>query len=89
MSQTFDAIYEHGILRPLSPIVLNEHDVVSVTILGPQRDQAADAESEQLARRQREAILRFVEEMKSMPDNSPKDGLTNRDHDQILYGPQS
>jgi hypothetical protein len=29
----------------------------------------------------------FLKEVESLPDDSPNDGLTNRDHDQILYGP--
>jgi len=34
MSTTVDAIYEHGILRPVSdvPVMLKEHDRVRITI---------------------------------------------------------
>lgn len=32
MRETIEAIYEHGVLRPLSPLVLPERERVSVTI---------------------------------------------------------
>jgi predicted DNA-binding antitoxin AbrB/MazE fold protein len=32
MAQQFDAIYEHGMLRPLEPLVLSEHQRVRLTI---------------------------------------------------------
>jgi predicted DNA-binding antitoxin AbrB/MazE fold protein len=35
MTQYFDAVFEDGRLRPLSPIDLREHDVVRVSIEGP------------------------------------------------------
>ena len=89
MDQSIQAIYEHGVFKPLSPIELNEREVVSITIGPPAKTSPPKTEDRNLADRQREALLRFVEEVKSMPNNNPMDGLTNRDHDQILYGPKS
>ena len=88
MDQSIQAIYEHGVFRPLSPVVLNEQEVVSITIGPPAEAAPPMTEDSELAERQREALLRFIEKMKSLPDRSPKDGLSNRDHDQILYGPK-
>ena len=38
------------------------------------------------AGRQRENLKRLCEELEAMPAATPADGLTNRDHDRILYG---
>jgi len=35
MSETFTAIYEQGVLRPLAPILLPEHARVQVRIVSP------------------------------------------------------
>jgi predicted DNA-binding antitoxin AbrB/MazE fold protein len=32
MSITFDAIYENGVLKPIEPLALKEHEKVRVTI---------------------------------------------------------
>ena len=32
MSTTFDAVYEDGVLKPLAPLPLNEHEKVRVTL---------------------------------------------------------
>ncbi len=37
------------------------------------------------ARRQREALARLCEKTDAMAVATPDDGLTNRDHDRILY----
>jgi predicted DNA-binding antitoxin AbrB/MazE fold protein len=39
MSQTFTAIYEYGVLRPLIPLSLPDHTLLELTI---QSDAAAD-----------------------------------------------
>ena len=88
MDQSIQAVYEHGVFKPLGPVALNEHEVVSITIGLPAETARQISEDSESADRQREVLLRFIEEMKSMPDNNPKDGLSNRDHDQILYGPK-
>lgn len=33
MAQQFNAIYENGVLRPLSPVTLHERECVSVTVV--------------------------------------------------------
>lgn len=81
MSHEFQAIYEKGVLRPLVPIVLREREIVSVSITA-RADALEPASSEQ----QREALLGFIAQMESLPESPTDDGLTNRDHDQILYG---
>ena len=86
MDQSIQAVYEHGVLRPLGPVSLNEDEVVSVVIKRPDDEQAVNWSGEQQSLRQREILLRFVAKMESYPDNVPQDGLTNRDHDRLIYG---
>jgi predicted DNA-binding antitoxin AbrB/MazE fold protein len=88
MGQCFQAIYEHGVLRPLEPLALRETEVVSLAIQGRESEAqvAPSPEEERLALSQRELLLKFVAKMESLPDNTPQDGLSNRDHDQLIYG---
>jgi predicted DNA-binding antitoxin AbrB/MazE fold protein len=86
MDQSIQAIFEHGVLRPLGPLNLNEDEIVSVIIARPTESDSVSPSAQQEAERQRDVILRFVDKMKSYPDNCPQDGLTNRDHDRLIYG---
>ncbi len=87
MSRIFQAIYEHGLLRPLEPIELADQAVVSLAFVGPETPGTAPAANEEeVIQRQQASLMRFIEKMESLPDSSPADGLTNRDHDQIIYG---
>jgi predicted DNA-binding antitoxin AbrB/MazE fold protein len=76
-----DAIYEGGILRPLVPLNLNEKEVVSLHI-STTEEVSAQTEAE----KQRDILSAFVAKMESLPDRTPQDGLSNRDHDKIIYG---
>jgi|SoiMethySBSTD1v2_1073268.scaffolds.fasta_scaffold79249_6 predicted DNA-binding antitoxin AbrB/MazE fold protein len=86
MDQPFQAIYEHGILRPLSPLNLNEDEVVSLIITGSPNYHLTEPSANIEAERQREVITQFVAKMESLTDNTPQDGMTNRDHDRLIYG---
>jgi predicted transcriptional regulator len=44
------------------------------------------AEREERVRRQRENLRQTMRELAALPPSPLEDGLTNRDHDQILYG---
>ena len=87
MSQEFQAIYEHGVLRPLTPLDLPESAEVTVAV----RDGNGDAKGnlaptpDELARQQ-EALNAIFAEVDRLPKTPRNDGLSNRDHDQILYG---
>ena len=88
MDHCFQAIYEHGVLRPLEPIQLQESEVVSLVIRASQNQpNGTPSVDEELGRGQRDLILAFVSKMESLPQNSPQDGLSNRDHDRLIYGP--
>jgi predicted DNA-binding antitoxin AbrB/MazE fold protein len=76
-----DAIYEDGNLRPLVPLNLNEREVVSLSITTVSNGSPASE-----AAQQREILSAFVAKMESLPDDAPHDGLSNRDHDKLIYG---
>ena len=82
MSHTIPAVFNAGTFRPLEPVELAEDTQVEVQV--PVVPQLAELSPEELARRQA-AIMAFLDRMELLPDNSPQDGLTNRDHDRIIY----
>lgn len=45
MNQQFDAIFENGILRPLTPLDLTEHEIVRVSIEGNPRESSSPKQS--------------------------------------------
>ncbi len=77
-----DAIYEGGVLRPLVPLNLQEQEVVSLAISTASVEQPLLSEVEH----QRRVLAAFVAKMESLPDDTPTDGFSNRDHDQLIYG---
>jgi len=59
MIETFEAIYEDGVLRPLAPVQIPEHATVRVTVQSEQRHsvtECAGTISEQDAKEMRSAI---------------------------------
>ncbi len=88
MNHTFQAIYEHGLLRPLEPIDLSEQEVVSLTVTTREKPSLAETEEDEAAiRRQQEFFESFLEKAAAMQADMPSDGLSNRDHNKIIYGP--
>jgi predicted DNA-binding antitoxin AbrB/MazE fold protein len=77
-----EAIYEGGLLRPLVPLDLKEHEVVSLSISTAVEKSAQDDES----LRQRRVLLAHIAKVESRPDDAPQDGFSNRDHDRLIYG---
>jgi predicted DNA-binding antitoxin AbrB/MazE fold protein len=84
MFQHVYAIYEDGVLKPLTPLNLAEHQRVSISI-SPETDERSN--EVEIVARQRKAMEDLDVEMAGLPDNSPNDGFTAADHDRILYGP--
>jgi predicted DNA-binding antitoxin AbrB/MazE fold protein len=82
MSQEFDAIYENGVLRPLKPVEFREHEVVTVCVTSG----VSETSPQETAAKQREILSAFANKMEALIDEPINDGLTNRDHDRILYG---
>lgn len=75
-----DAIYEGGVLRPLVPLSLKEQEVVSLTICTPAAEDVVEAT------RQRAVLMAYVAKVESRQEVPPSDGLSNRDHDFLIYG---
>jgi predicted DNA-binding antitoxin AbrB/MazE fold protein len=80
MSQLIHAIYEDGVLKPLDPLNLAEHQRVGLSI-----GTSPTSETDLLAS-QRKAIEELDAEIDGLPDNSPNDGFSAANHDRILYG---
>lgn len=82
MSHTIPAIFSAGTFRPLEPVELAEGTQVEVQV--PVAAPLAELSPEELARQQA-AIIEFLDRMEALPDESPDDGFSGRDHDKILY----
>jgi predicted DNA-binding antitoxin AbrB/MazE fold protein len=54
--QTFDAVYENGVLRPLIPIALSNSQHVQVTIAGLDTDVAAYFDADEWEASKRDTI---------------------------------
>lgn len=77
-----DAIYEAGVLRPLTPLELEEHQMVSLVVSTTSERALPEAK----AARQRDILMNYVAKVESRPDETPQDGYSNRDHDRLIYG---
>jgi predicted DNA-binding antitoxin AbrB/MazE fold protein len=84
MHEPITAIYEHGVLKPLHPVDLKEHAVVSLAIVGNAESTANELTD--ALRRQRTALATMLEETAALPLEGVQDQLSNRDHDLVLYG---
>jgi predicted DNA-binding antitoxin AbrB/MazE fold protein len=86
MSQDFHAIYENGVLRPITPLNLPESSVVAgkleeTSIMG-RNGVASDMDLDE----QQRALNHMFAEVDKLPQTPRGDGLSGRDHDRILYG---
>lgn len=77
MQQHIQAVYEAGVLKPLEPLELVEHEVVSLVV------ERADGVARQEAPGD---FVDFVEELSRLPHAPAQDGFSGADHDRILYG---
>jgi predicted DNA-binding antitoxin AbrB/MazE fold protein len=80
MDQNIEAIFENGVLRPLEPVDLKESQRVQLSI------HVEPVAADLMSAEQHESILDLIDAMEKMPQRSPNDGLSNRDHDKMLYG---
>lgn len=87
MSQEFHAIYENGVLRPITPLNLPESAEVEGTV--QQANEAGRRVAELSAadlQRQQSALNAMFGEVDTLPQTPRNDGISGRDHDKILYG---
>lgn len=83
MNVQVDAIYDNGVLRPLTPLLLPDQSRVTVTV-GVNVVAQAESEAEVEARRQ--AINKLFEDIDKLPQPPNHDGWSAKDHDEVLYG---
>ena len=81
MSHTIPAVFDDGVFRPLAPVDLAKGTLVDVRLASP-----SSAVTDEVEEETRQAWCDFLDRMESLPDDSPRDGLSNRDHDRIIYG---
>lgn len=80
MVQSFQAVFENGVLRPLEPLVLPENQPVWVSV-----SSVASGSKEKIAA-QKQAMDQLDAALSHISDRSPDDGLSAADHDAVLYG---
>ena len=73
MTTRIEAIYEHGVLRPLTPLALSEGQKVQVVVAT--QDSAKPR-----------SVSSILAEIAAMPVEGSGDPFTSRDHDRVLYG---
>jgi predicted DNA-binding antitoxin AbrB/MazE fold protein len=81
MSRTIPAIFDAGVFRPLEPVELAQGTQVELQLSLAEPTITSDNDALDT-----NSWLEYVNRMESLPDNSPKDGFSNRDHDRIIYG---
>jgi predicted DNA-binding antitoxin AbrB/MazE fold protein len=81
MSRTIPAIFDAGVFRPLEPVGLADGTQVELQLQLPDGSSGSPS-----GENSKKAWLEYLERMESLPDKSAPDGLSNRDHDRIIYG---
>ena len=74
MTVTCNAVYQDGVLRPLTPTGLEEGDQVELIILSSKRPPSAPAPADILAG------------IAALPMEADDQGFSGQDHDRVLYG---
>lgn len=80
MDQTIPAIFDSGVFRPLQPVDLADGTQVQVQV------KKHDANSDEVDETTHKAWNDYLDRMESLTGKSPQDGLSNRDHDRLIYG---
>ncbi len=74
MTKQIEAIYEHGVLRPLEPIQLPEGARLDVIVITRDKQQVAGQNSAEI-----------LSEIAALPLEGVADQFSGKDHDSILY----
>jgi predicted DNA-binding antitoxin AbrB/MazE fold protein len=74
MTKQIEAVYEHGVLRPLEPIQLPEGTHLDVIVITRDKQQVAAQSS---------AVI--LSEIAALPLEGTADQFSGKDHDSILY----
>lgn len=84
MDHLIPAVFDSGVFRPLEPVELAEGTQVHVQV--PTAAQSRVSSADEADEETKKAWADYLDRMNTIPDRSPQDGLTNRDHDRIIYG---
>ncbi|MGJ3252223.1 MAG: antitoxin family protein [Elainellaceae cyanobacterium] len=76
MQLTIQAIYEEGVLRPTHPIELPDGTQVLIVITTPEPISVSDSAG-------------ILAEIASLPQTSPTQEFSNRNHDEQLYSAEA
>jgi predicted DNA-binding antitoxin AbrB/MazE fold protein len=74
MTTQIEAVYEQGILRPLTPLDLAEGERVEIILLKHAEKPPGQSAAALLA------------ELAALPEEGPGDSFSGADHDAVLYG---
>jgi predicted DNA-binding antitoxin AbrB/MazE fold protein len=83
MKRDLKAIYENGVFRPLEPVECPEHERVTLRLV---KDDEQETQEAVIWENQRGELKVLLQKLAYIPTSGPADGLSNRDHDRILYG---
>jgi predicted DNA-binding antitoxin AbrB/MazE fold protein len=72
VTTTIQAVYENGVLRPLTPLALSEGQRVRVVVASEEATPVQSAAS-------------ILAEIAALPVEGCGDPFTSRDHDRVLY----
>lgn len=81
MERSIPAIFDAGVFHPLVPVELPPGTPVEVRLQVSTKPIADEVDEET-----KRAWQSYLDRMESLPDKSPADGFSNRDHDRIVYG---
>jgi predicted DNA-binding antitoxin AbrB/MazE fold protein len=87
MTYDIDAIYDNGVFRPLEPLIIPDGMRVHLRVdeSDAREGSTSSSKTDEMVRRRTE-LDEFRRVMAQLPVESPDDGFSGADHDQILYG---
>jgi predicted DNA-binding antitoxin AbrB/MazE fold protein len=76
MSHEFQAIHENGVLRPIEPLSLKEHQLVRLSLAEKAAGTLPDVDNRAVIQAQRKAIAEMLEATAKLPEVPQHDGLS-------------
>ena len=81
--KTIEAVYEHGVLRPLEPLALPEGARVRVSVAG--KPASGEKPAKKVSESQK-TPAQILAEIAALTIEGKQDEFSGRDHDEVLYG---
>lgn len=86
MTYDVEAIYVQGVFRPLRQLAISDGERVHLRVLDKVEDSETDESALDVNARRRAKLDELRRIMAELPTESPDDGFSGADHDQVLYG---